>query len=422
MQTFKLLQKIHPVLLKDLIESLVSSSGYREELSHQLNVFLDLLEEGVETKTLSSTDAILSVWSDSLTQADLEIFTGSLTQFVNQIIIIFTATCRKNLETDQALALIETVLPYLTYASEKGAQYEIQARIKYSNQKMEQIQQNLERLDRSKSDFISVAAHELKTPLTLIEGYTDMIQDGSRKSSADPFISQFLEGIHKGIDRLRVIINDMIDASLIDNNSLELNYQPLWLDRLFEGLRREFNGVLIERRLNLIINKFPGIDELTYGDPERLLQVFRNIFTNAIKYTPDGGNITVYGRKLPGFTEVMISDTGIGISQEDQIMIFDKFARLGKSSLHSSGKTKFKGGGPGLGLHIARGIIEAHGGTIWVESSGYDETSYPGSTFHLLLPILTESPNINMAKIFAPLNHISSETLNTDKQYDKKSS
>lgn len=139
---------------------------------------------------------------------------------------------------------------------------------------------------------------------------------------------------------------------------------------------------------------------MLFGDPERLYQAFRNILSNAIKYTPDGGKVTVGGRLLPGFIEVTITDTGIGISAEDQETIFEKFSQLGNASLHSSGKTKFKGGGPGLGLPIARGIVEAHGGAIWVESDGHDEKCCPGSTFHVLLPIRTEPPDPKYARLF----------------------
>lgn len=106
------------------------------------------------------------------------------------------------------------------------------------------------------------------------------------------------------------------------------------------------------------------------------------------------------GRLLPGFQEVTVEDTGIGISAKDQETIFEKFGQLGNASLHSSGKTKFKGGGPGLGLPIAKGIIEAHGGTIWVESEGHDEKGCPGSIFHVLLPIRTEFPDPKLAKLF----------------------
>jgi signal transduction histidine kinase len=139
---------------------------------------------------------------------------------------------------------------------------------------------------------------------------------------------------------------------------------------------------------------------MTFGDPERLYQALRNVVSNAVKFTPDGGRISINGRMLPGFIEITVSDSGIGIDPEDQMRIFEKFGRLGDTSLHSSGRTKFKGGGPGLGLPIAKGIIEAHGGAIWVESEGYDEERCPGSTFHILLPIRKEPPDEKMAKIF----------------------
>ena len=129
----------------------------------------------------------------------------------------------------------------------------------------------------------------------------------------------------------------------------------------------------------------------------------KNVVSNAIKFTPDKGRITIDGRSLPGFIEITIADTGIGVSTENQIRIFEKFGQTGRVNLHSSGKTKFKGGGPGLGLPITRGIIEAHGGTIWVESPGYDEEKCPGSTFHILLPLRTERTDPKVAKLFGTL-------------------
>jgi signal transduction histidine kinase len=151
------------------------------------------------------------------------------------------------------------------------------------------------------------------------------------------------------------------------------------------------------------IRDFDGNKRWIYIDAGRIMQALRNVINNAIKYTPDGGRITVDGRTLSGFIEVTISDTGIGISSADQATIFEKFGQLGRVDLHSSGKTKFKGGGPGLGLPIARGILEAHGGSIWVESDGYDEIKKPGSTFHILIPARTESPDPKMAKLFDTL-------------------
>ena len=122
--------------------------------------------------------------------------------------------------------------------------------------------------------------------------------------------------------------------------------------------------------------------------------------SNAIKFTPDGGTVTIDGRLLPGFLEIIVADTGIGIDPINHARIFEKFGRLGEASRHSSGKTKFMGGGPGLGLPITRGILEAHGGTIWVESEVQDEVKFPGSKFHILLPIHKRPPDEKMAKLF----------------------
>jgi signal transduction histidine kinase len=162
---------------------------------------------------------------------------------------------------------------------------------------------------------------------------------------------------------------------------------------------------LRQRRLTLAIKEVdPGL--LTYADAGRLWQAFNNILENAIKFTPDGGRVTVGTRLLPGFIEITIADTGIGIALEHQERIFEKFGSVGNIALHSTGKTKFKGGGPGLGLPIARGIIEAHGGKIWVVSPGHDERACPGSTFHIMLPHLDAAPPDKTLKLFDPFPQI----------------
>jgi signal transduction histidine kinase len=199
---------------------------------------------------------------------------------------------------------------------------------------------------------------------------------------------------------LSEIIDDMIDVSMIDNDLLSLNFQPVWLNRLLDSIQHEVADVVEQRKLNMVVLPFPGGEEMLFADGERLYQALRNVVLNAIKFTPDGGEIRVDGRRLPGFVEVIVKDTGIGIDPAYHELIFEKFGRLGRTSLHSSGKTKFKGGGPGLGLPITRGIIEAHGGAIWVESEGYDEQAHPGATFHILIPLRREPPDDHVARLF----------------------
>jgi signal transduction histidine kinase len=125
-------------------------------------------------------------------------------------------------------------------------------------------------------------------------------------------------------------------------------------------------------------------------------KLFTHLLLNAIKYTPDGGLSTISGHLLVEgqngqdehpMVQINIQDTGIGIDPEFHELIFTKFYQTGEVTMHSSGRTKFKGGGPGLGLSIAHGIVRAHRGHIWVASTGHDEKNCPGSTFHIILPV-----------------------------------
>jgi signal transduction histidine kinase len=234
----------------------------------------------------------------------------------------------------------------------------------------------------------------------------DLLQQGKATN-----LESLLAGMNTGIDRLRGIVEDMIDVSMIDNDLLQLNFQPMQVAQMVEALYLEVEPILGVRKLTLKIKEFEGAREWIYIDAGRIMQAVRNVINNAIKYTPDGGTITIDGRMLSGFIEVTISDTGIGISTEDQSTIFEKFDQLGRVDLHSSGKTKFKGGGPGLGLPIARGILEAHGGSIWVESEGHDEFRNPGSTFHILIPARTKSPDPKMTKLFDTLGKNKNEEM-----------
>jgi signal transduction histidine kinase len=375
----------------------------RADFEEQLQRFFDLLGQSVTSGDPAWMDPILLDWAKSSTETDLEDEPYHVSFLINRMIALTIQVARETLTKQLALDLLAAVVPIYTYGLEVVARYEMETRVAHISSEMDKVQKQIERVDRSKSTFISVAAHELKTPITLIEGYASMMEDLLRAGKGIN-LESLLAGMTTGIDRLRSIVDDMIDVSMIDNNLLNLNFQPMQVAQMLDALYLEVEDTLKKRKLNMEVKNFEGNRQWIYVDPARLMQAIRNVITNAIKFTPDGGRITVDGRMLKGFIEVIISDTGIGISQEDQAMIFDKFAQLGRVDLHSSGKTKFKGGGPGLGLPIARGILDAHGGSIWVESPGYDEQACPGSIFHILIPIRMESPDSEMTQLFSTLD------------------
>jgi len=251
----------------------------------------------------------------------------------------------------------------------------------------------LERLDKTKSDFISIASHELRTPLTVLRGYSRMLLKDP-KVKENPHHLELVAGIHSGAIRLSEIVINLTDMTRIDSGSLELYPEPLSANLLVQLVCQDFEPSLKQRNLSLKLEQLANLPPVE-ADPDLLRKVFHHLLSNAIKYTPDYGCITISGYFRPDGAEnltepaieLIVSDTGIGIHRQFQRLIFNKFYQTQESSLHSTGKTKFKGGGPGLGLTITKGIVEAHHGAIWVESPGYDEKALPGSRFHIVIPV-----------------------------------
>ena len=192
---------------------------------------------------------------------------------------------------------------------------------------------------------------------------------------------------------MQEIIESLLDAAKIDNRELRLSHSPIPVASLVAFVLEMLKSPIQERNLKVVtqLRNLPEIE----ADVSAMRKVIYHLLSNAIKYTPNGGEITITGRAVPaGETaltvdgiELIVSDTGIGIDPEYHELIFTKFFQTGSAILHSTSKTKFKGGGPGLGLGIVMGIVKAHGGMVWVESPGFDEVRCPGSHFHVVLPL-----------------------------------
>ena len=253
---------------------------------------------------------------------------------------------------------------------------------------LEKTNKILEQMDRTKLSFIQVAAHELRTPLTLVQGYAQMIE---LKSKANHEYEKYTGGILDGTSRMVEILDNMLDVTRIGTNQLEMAPSEMEVGLVIEKVRKTFESAFDERNLAFIADGLENLPVI-HADPDLLYKVFYHVIVNAIKYTPDGGKITASGRLIKAAAdepeiEIAIKDTGIGIDPQSQELVFEKFYQTGEVLLHSSGKTKFKGGGPGLGLAISRGIVNAHRGRIWLESSGYNEETNPGTTVYVRLPV-----------------------------------
>ncbi|HAV78515.1 MAG TPA: hypothetical protein DCX53_14295 [Anaerolineae bacterium] len=252
----------------------------------------------------------------------------------------------------------------------------------------------LRQLDRNKLEFIQVAAHELRTPLTVLNGYVKVLK-GSSQAGAGSGLEGIVAGIIKGTERIHEIVNMMLDVTRIDADTVKVGAVPISLRLLIDDVAKNIRRDAPERTVE-IITDHPQVSPFFTGDPSLIQKALYQLIVNAVKYTPDGGKVTVTTRAVtmeddtPG-VEIAVKDTGIGLDTEHHSLIFEKFYQVGSVDLHSSGKTTYKGGGPGLGLALVKGVARAHGGIAWVESVGHDEEIFPGSTFYLKLPL--NSPN-----------------------------
>ncbi len=200
-----------------------------------------------------------------------------------------------------------------------------------------------------------------------------------------------MDGIVSGTERMHAVVNSMLDVSRLTSDNLNISPAPVMLRNVINSLLTYLSSAIEERDLHVVEEHVPNLP-LFNADPTLVAKAIQHLLVNAIKYTPDGGTITISTQPVtlqgdrPG-VEVSIADTGIGLEPEDLDLVLEKYYQVGKVELHSSGKTTFKGGGPGVGLAIARGVANSHGGRIWAVSSGHDEERLPDSVFYFQLPL-----------------------------------
>lgn len=266
-------------------------------------------------------------------------------------------------------------------------------------QEIKETNHKLEKLERLKSEFISIVSHELRTPLTSIKNSLDILKSG-KCGDVTSNMEKFLDMAGRNVQRLSGIINDLLDLSKIEAGKMDFIFKDMNIHSVVDYVKSALSEVAKEHGLTLLAEETENLPGIT-ADSQRLEQVLTNLVSNAIKFTPEGKNITIKTelinaadikchpyfeediKKLNGdYIMVSVIDEGIGIAEKDLLHAFDKFAQL-ENSLSR------KVGGSGLGLPIAKQLLEAHQGTIWCDS-----TPDVGSAFHFVVPV-TKVPAMN---------------------------
>lgn len=255
--------------------------------------------------------------------------------------------------------------------------------------------EELEKLERVKSEFISIVSHELRTPLTPIKNALTILSSGRCGNLGETAV-KFIDMAKRNVENLTSIINDILDINKIEAGKMDFNYKIMNIHSVIENVKTNFECVAKEHEIIFTTEEQSELPDI-YADSQRLGQVLTNLVSNAIKFTPKGKNITIKSelknardictnqyfekdiKSLQGnYIIVSVIDEGIGIKEENLLKAFDKFTQI-ENSLSR------KVGGTGLGLPIAKQLIKAHRGTIWCDSE-----EGKGSSFHFALPVSVE--------------------------------
>jgi signal transduction histidine kinase len=230
----------------------------------------------------------------------------------------------------------------------------------------------LEKLDRTKTEFLSIVSHEFRTALTGIQGFSELIRDGGLEADE---VRAYGGYIFNDADRVNRLIGDMLDLDRMESGRMSIRTADVDINEvLSDAIARAGGSPSVEFKADLD----PRLP-IVVGDRDRLVQVVSNLVNNAVKYSPDGGTVTLASRTEGDFALISVTDTGVGIPPDEIGHVFERFRRVRSGAAQSIP-------GTGLGLTIVKQIVEMHGGKIWVESAvGH------GSAFHFTLPLAAEN-------------------------------
>lgn len=242
-------------------------------------------------------------------------------------------------------------------------------------QKIQEVNRRLQELEKLKDEFVSLASHELRTPMTVIKSYVWLLLQG-KAGAFNEKQKLYLDRTYASTDRLINLVNDMLNVSRIESGRLILEMKPVHIVQLVQDVISEMQPRAQELEVSLGMQEISGDLPFVLADPGRIKEVLINLIGNSLKFTPKSGHITISLFEKDGMVVTQVHDTGMGIKQEDIPNLFQKFGIVGNNYL-----IKIKTQGTGLGLYISKSIVELHGGEIWAQSEGESK----GSTFSFSL-------------------------------------
>ena len=261
-----------------------------------------------------------------------------------------------------------------SYSEVKGFSRKLEREVEKATAELREAYEELKKLDKAKSEFISIASHQLRTPLTVIKGYISMLKEKVYGELPEK-VEKPLANIYTSNERLIKLVNDLLNVSRIEAGRMEMNLEKLPIEEIINSVAEELKNVVKEKNIYLKFEKPEKASPKISVDKEKIRQVIMNVIDNAIRYTEKGG-VTINLKSQNSNLKIIVKDTGAGLTKYELSKMFESFSR-------GAAGTRLYTEGVGLGLYVARRFVEMHRGKIWAESKGKGK----GSTFYIELPI-----------------------------------
>lgn len=302
------------------------------------------------------------------------------------VMVVSIARSEKDLSTYERES-IENLVDVVGIALENALLYQ---QIKDASRELSLANQKLQELDKLKDEFVSVASHELRTPMTAIKSYLWMALRRSREPLSEN-LKRYLTRALVSTERLINLVNDMLNVSRIESGRIEITPSPFEMVELVQEISEEVQFRAVERGIEIVVleAKMPEV----FADVDKVHQVLLNLIGNSLKFTPPGGRVTISFFTDGRVVETSVKDTGVGIAKEDLGRLFQKFGRLDNSYVAMG-----QSGGTGLGLYISKSLIELMHGRVWASSEGL----HRGTVFTFSLPVASREVLKEAAKYRRP--------------------
>jgi signal transduction histidine kinase len=378
------LESLYPQWLDETIQRISPFSTLDGNLQDQLEAFYQLLIHEPFDSMVEPVKKLFSNWYTLIHNEHQDAMTDTLlVRFVAEITEATANICHTHLKDRDAFNYFQQLLPFLLRCTTLAHETELNAITGTKKTEIKPSEDLTTKLNALQSEFFQLTSETLVTPVTLIEGYATMIETQAEglPEKNDELIT-LIQGLKNGIERLSNLVNEMAYLALIDQRRLDISKQPISINQFLQKLERDFQPIMNRRKLSMSF-QINNTDQMINTDVDKMLYAIKILIHYAINTTPENGSIEIITDTIQDKLQVQIIDNGYGLTQQQKSELFNKLKKADSSVQAVKRFSNISGNG----MYIAKGIIQTHLGSLWIDSPIFDNIDQAGKRFNILLPI-----------------------------------